>query len=243
MFGRLFVIGLLLSLVLTAAIGKPKDSLVLQFSEPENLRVSSVMAQKILRHAYAKIGIKINFLPLPAARSTLMWEDGRLDGLSYRLIDSQLENGIRLTIPITKGDVVAFSIKQRFEIAGYDSLQAYLVGYMAGVPFLLERLKNVPRKEPAPSIESLFRKLQLGRSDLVLESRLSSCFAQKMGMSNIVILEPALETILGYHYLHIRHKKLAEALEKILRNMERDGTIKKYQDEATREFMLRCEAK
>ncbi|MES2049818.1 MAG: transporter substrate-binding domain-containing protein [Pseudomonadota bacterium] len=242
MLGRLFL-GLLLSLVLNAAIGKPKDSSVLQFSEPENLRVSSVMAQKILLEAYKRIGIKINFLALPAARSILMWDDGRLDGISYRLIDSQLENGIRLTTPITKGDVVAFSIKQRFTVTGYESLQPYLVGYMAGVPFLLERLKNIPRKEPAPSIESLFKKLELGRSDVVVESRLSSCFAQKLGISNIIILEPALETTLGFHYLHKRQQKLVAPLEKVLRDMESDGTIKKYQDEATRDFMLRCEPK
>lgn len=99
MFWRFFVVGLLLSLVLIAAIGKPTEAKVLQFSQPENLRVSSVMAKKILTQAYARIGIKINFIALLAARSTLMWDDGRLDGMSYRLIDSKLDTLISFGYP------------------------------------------------------------------------------------------------------------------------------------------------
>lgn len=231
------------SLALCGSMTAAKEAATLRFSMPENLRVGTVMAQRILLQAYAKIGVKINFVPLPAARSTLMWEDGRLDGLTYRLIDTELANGIQLKTPISYGDVVAFSIKERFQVAGYDSLRPYKVGYIAGVPFLLEKLKNVPVKESAPSIESLFRKLELGRSDVVVDSRFSLCFAEKLGIANVMILEPALERSFGHHYLHMRHQHLVEPLEKALQSMERDGSIKKLQDEAVRDFMLRCEPK
>jgi polar amino acid transport system substrate-binding protein len=198
------------------------------------------MAQKILIQAYLNMGIKILFLPMPAARSSMMWDDGRLDGLTYRLATTELPNGLKLSTPVAYGEVVAYSINKQFSIDGYASLSPYRVGYIAGAPFLLEKLKDIPQKEPAPNIESLFKKLQMGRSDLVIESKLSLCFVHKMGMSNVIVLQPPLETILGYHYLHQRHQHLYVQLEKTLLSMKLDGSLKKLQEQAIQEFSIQC---
>jgi polar amino acid transport system substrate-binding protein len=211
---RLIICGMTASLCFGSAQIAATEAPTLVFPSPENLRVGALMAQKILMQAYLKMGVKISFLPMPAARSIAMWDGGHLDGITYRLAEEKLESGLKLSTPGTYGEVVVYSINKQFIIEGYQSLRPYRVGYIAGAPFLTAKLKDIPQKEPAPNIESLFKKLQMGRSDVVIESKLSLCFVHKMGMANVIVLQPALETILGYHYLHQRHQHLQAQLKK-----------------------------
>jgi polar amino acid transport system substrate-binding protein len=237
---RLFICGMTASLCFGSAQITATEAQTLVFSTPEDLRVGALMAQKILLQAYLKMGVEINFLPIPAARSSVMWEDGRLDGVAYRLANTELANGLKLSTPVAYGDVVAYSINKQFTIEGYQGLKPYRIGYIAGAPFVLEKLKDIPRIESAPNIDSLFKKLQMGRSDLVIESSFSLCFVHKMGMSNVIMLQPPLETALGYHYLHRRHQHLYAQLEKTLLSMKLDGSLKKLQEQAIQEFSIQC---
>lgn len=213
---------------------------IFQISTSEARRPSSLMAEKILTLAYARLGISIHFVAVPAARSLLMWNANELDGIAVRIIDIGYVDSIKLNTEIAYEDGVVFTNRKRFQVDGYASLKPYVVGYIAGIPFLEDRLKDIPHKEPAPSIESLFRKLNAGRTDIVVDSRSSLCIAKNLAYSNISILEPSLEKRVGYHYLHQRHKELALALERVLLGMEKDGTIKKIQDKVVHDFFENC---
>ncbi|MFZ6754919.1 substrate-binding periplasmic protein [Undibacterium sp. Dicai25W] len=216
------------------------DSLQLQVADVE--RPSKLMAEKILTQAFNTMHVNVNFIPLPGMRMQVMWKEGRLDGIAGRALSSDLANGVRIDFPVAYEEAVVYTIKKNFIPNGYESLQPYSVGFLAGIPYFDERLKNVPERESAPSIESLFKKLEVGRSDIVVESRFSACVLKKLGIQDVVILEPALERRPIYVYLHVRHKDLVRELESVLKAMEVDGSVKKLQEQAIAEYRQKCPA-
>ncbi len=207
---------------------------------PDVNRPSTAAAQKILLIAYAQMGIKANFIAMPAARAMSMWSAGKLDAFSAKIIDSGLPDSVKSSVPIILEEAVVFTSRKNFTVDGYDSLKPYLVGYVNGVTYFEDRLKNVPQKETAPNLESLFRKLDAGRTDVAVDSRFAFCLVQKLGLNHIRILEPSLERRPGYHFLHSRHQHLLSKLDDILQAMEKDGSIKRIQEEVMQEYMTQC---
>ena len=234
----------LLFLVCVSHIGLTHATESLQVYVPDVVRPSSLMAEKILAQAFRSMQISVNFVALPGMRMQAMWNQGKLDGMSARALSTELVNGIRVDVPIAYDEAVVYAvnnaINKKFVPNGFDSLKPYSVGYIAGVPYFDERLKNVANRETAPNVESLFKKLQIGRSDLVVESRFSACVLKKLGLQNIVILEPPLEHRPIYMYLHIRHANLVPELERVLKTMDDDGSIKKLQEQALAEYHQQC---
>lgn len=212
----------------------------LRISIPEFSRPSTSTAQKVLLKAYAQLGVPIHFVAVPAVRSLAMWEANQIDGIATRFLNYGPPDSIRVAAPVTYDEAVVFSFNKEFPIDGYASLKPYVVGYITGVSVFLDRLKAIPKTETAPNLESLFRKLEAGRTEVAIDSRDSLCTAKKLGIKGIVILEPALEKAHGYHFLHQRHQKLVAPLENVLRAMEKDGTIKQIQEQVMQEFMAQC---
>lgn len=212
----------------------------LQISIPEIKRPSTSMAQKILLKAYAQLGIQVHFVSVPAVRGLAMWDANRIDGIAIRFLDYGPPDSIKISESVAYDEAVVFTLTKKFTVDGYASLKPYVVGYIAGVSVFLDRLKAIPNKEAAPNLESLFRKLQAGRTEVAIDSRHSLCLAKQLGFKDIVILEPSLEKAPGYHYLHQRHANLVAPLETALRGMEKDGTIRQIQQEVMQEFMAQC---
>lgn len=237
---RLFQLLLAGSILVMPGLAQSRAERSLDISLPDTNRPSTATAKKILSKAYEQLGIKVNFIAIPAARSLSMWNAGRLDGVAAKVIDTGLPDSIKIGIPIVYEEAVVFSVKKNVTVDGFASLKPYVVGYVSGIPYLEDRLKNVQQKETAPSLESLFRKLDAGRTDVAIDSRFSFCLVRKLGLNNIRILEPSLEKRLGYHFLHVRHQQLVPAVEAILRDMEKDGSIKKIQEEVMQEYMEQC---
>jgi ABC-type amino acid transport substrate-binding protein len=94
--------------------------------------------------------------------------------------------------------------------------------------------------ELAPNLEALFRKLALGRTDVVVESRFNGCLVKQLGLQKAVLLQPSLEVLPAYHFLHSRHAALVPRITAVLRKMESDGSIKKIQATALREYLAQC---
>jgi len=212
----------------------------LQLYVPDTVRPSTLMAEKILTQAFKNMDVKVSFIPLPGLRMQAMWSEGKLDGIAGRALSTELQNGIKVDVAIAYDEAVVYTVSKKFVPNGYDSLKLYRVGYIGGLPYFDEHLKNITMRETAPTLESLFKKLEIGRSDLVVESRFSACLLKKLGMQNIVILEPPLENRPIYLYLHTRHQHLVPELEVILKTMEEDGSIKKFQEQAIAQYHQQC---
>ncbi len=200
-----------------------------------------MMAQRVLLHAYRQLGITVRFEELPNSRTRSLLDSQAIDGVDFRIMDSPVSDLEKIAIPIAYEEFVVFSVNRQFKVDGYRSLQPYTIGYLAGARIFEERLQGM-KVDTAPNLDSLFNKLEAGRTDVVLDSRASYCIAGKLGLKNVRMLEPSLEKILAYHWLSKRHQALIPRLETVLKKMKQDKTIRKIQEETWKEFNAQCGA-
>ncbi|WP_188565369.1 substrate-binding periplasmic protein [Undibacterium terreum] len=202
---------------------------------------SALMAQRVLLEAYRQLGISLRFEALPNPRIVGGVNAGSIDGVDFRIANTQLGDLQKIAVPIAYEELVVFSTGKRFKVAGYHSLQAYSIGYLSGAKIFEEKLKGM-HIDAAPNLESLFNKLDAGRTDVAVDARASYCKARKLGLNKVIILEPSLEKILAYHWLSKRHENLMPKVEGVLKKMKQDDAIRKIQEEVWQEFNAHCGA-
>ena len=226
-----------LSGVATAHAQRQASTLV--FAVTGDDRLSKTMAQRVLSAAYKKLGIEVSFTPLPIRRGYAQVETGKVDGLGMTVTRELAPNLLRIDVPISYEETAVWATRRDFVPDGFASLQPFLVGHIAGIRYFEQRLEGL-RTDTAPNLESLFRKLELGRTDLVTESRFHGCLIRQLGLNKVVLLQPSLEVLPGYHFLHNKHVALVPRITAVLRKMESDGSIRKIHATALQEFQAQC---
>ena len=221
--------------------GDAKASQTLTFSSLEDGRATTVVAEKVLTLAYAKLGIELHFIPMPPKRTEYMWETKQLDGISVRVFDPYLHHTIKVNVPITSTEIAAFVRDKNLPIKKYLDLKPYRVGFAKGFTIFEDRLKEIPTTDPATDQRTLFKLLAIGKTDVVVDASYSQCAVKKLELEKeIFMLEPTLEKILGYHYLHARHQHLIAKLEKELKKLTDDGTIQRIQKQTNLMIQNQC---
>jgi polar amino acid transport system substrate-binding protein len=203
-------------------------------------RFSKTMAQRVLSAAYKELGIDVAFTPLPIRRGYAQAEAGEVDGLGMTVTLELAPNLLRIDVPISYEETSVWATRRDVVPNGFASLQPYLIGHIAGIRYFEQRLQGL-RTDPAPNLEALFRKLELGRTDMAVESRFNGCLVKQLGLQKVVLLQPSLEVLPAYHFLHSRHAALVPRITAVLRKMESDGSIKKIQATALREYLAQCD--
>ncbi|MFZ6843462.1 substrate-binding periplasmic protein [Undibacterium sp. RuTC16W] len=214
----------------------------LQIGVLDGNRPSMTAAKEVMRIAYARAGVPVQFVTGSAKRHTGLLQAGKLDGFLFRLTFEPDYDLRTITVPITREDLVVYSAGVSFAVKGFQSLAPYSVGYVAGVHVIAEQLKEA-QAEAAPSIDSLFRKLDAGRTDIAVDSRFSLCNVRQLGLSHIVILEPSLAQLNGYHVLHKKYQDVYQKLDTVLQKMEKDGEIKKINDTVFQQYEEQCKTR
>jgi polar amino acid transport system substrate-binding protein len=202
-------------------------------------RFSKTMAQRVLSAAYKELGIDVAFTPLPIRRGYAQAEAGEVDGLGMTVTLELAPNLLRIDVPISYEETSVWATRRDVVPNGFASLQPYLIGHIAGIRYFEQRLHGL-RTDPAPNLEALFRKLELGRTDMAVESRFNGCLVKQLGLQKVVLLQPSLEVLPAYHFLHSRHAALVPRITAVLRKMESDGSIKKIQASALKEYLAQC---
>lgn len=211
----------------------------LNFAVTSDERFSKTLAQRVLSAAYKELGIEVSFTPLPIRRGYAQAETGDVDGLGMTVSLELAPSLLRVEVPIAYEETVVWATRRDFVPNGFASLQPYLVGHIAGVRYFEQRLQGL-RTDPAPNLEALFRKLELGRTDVVTESRFNGCLLKQLGLNKVVLLQPSLEVLPGYHFLHSKHAALLPRITAVLRKMDAEGSIKKIHAAALREHQAQC---
>ncbi|WP_026971811.1 substrate-binding periplasmic protein [Aliagarivorans marinus] len=183
---------------------------------------------RVMREVYQRLGYSMEVQYGPAKRSFVDANNGKYDGELFRVasVARTHPNLIQIPVPICTLDAVVFSKSLRFPVSGWESLEPYLIGLMRGVQFASVGTEGMNR-EFSNNLDSLFRKLDAGRLDIVVESRFNGQFAlQELGLAqSITQLTPPIARYDLFHYLHKDHSGLAEKLEAQLKEMEQDGSL------------------
>ncbi len=217
-----------------------KDTLVI--SQPDVVYTLFLQAsQLILKEAYARIGIKIKFETLPTERSLDLANKGVTDGELARIsgLQNEYPNLIQVPVPTAPNRVFAYSKKHNFPVTDWQSLKPYKIDIIFGSKFLEQKSKGLHATKVKSDYQGL-KKLSVGRSDFYIGLFGIKCSINKHNFTDIKMLTPALDEMSMYHYMHKRHKHIADKLTVVLKQMKQDGEMELMQEQAKQEFLRKC---
>lgn len=230
----LVALAALLGLVVPAAHANTP----LIFAIPPEDRLSITMAQRVLALVYQELGVEVQYTKLPVRRGYALADE--VDGVGLGVTPEIGLTLVRIEVPVSYEEAAVYATRADIVPHGYASLQPYVIGHIAGIGYLEARLQGM-RTDTATNVESLFRKLEMGRTDVVIDSRFNSCLIKSLNLHKVQLLQPSLETAPGFHFLHMRHAALIPRVNAVLRRMAADGTIKKVHAQALKEYKLLCD--
>ena len=193
---------------------------------------------EILKVAYARLGIQVQFVAVPALRSLLESSEGRVDGEVQRIlsVETQCPTLIALKPAINFIEPAAFVNRLDFKVQGWPSIASYRVGIVRGVGSSEVGTRGMSRVTAVPSMEALMRMLAAERVDVAVNDRLSGVLIlQQLGLAKEVRpIEPPLQHVPLYHFLHVKHQDLVPRVEELLRAMAASGELEQIRARAVK---------
>ncbi len=195
----------------------------------------SFSSLSVLKVAYSRIGIRVQGLKLPAARSLEQSDAGLTDGEVHRIRDIEAEHPqlIRIEVPINRVEGMALSCNKPLNLADPDVFWNYRIGIKIGTIYAERLTDGMPSVTKLLSEDKLMDLLVARRLDVVIGDR---PWAERQidmpGHGCVRINEPPLVRIPLYHYLHIRHAYLVPDITRVLREMEESGEMERVIREA-----------
>jgi len=220
-------IGLLLGVLFMSASLGAQDKTLLIFSGIEG-SVNSEISMQVLEKAYAKLGLQIQYRPLPGERALRASNSGAVDGEVFRIanIQKRYKNLIPVPTPINSLQALAFTKDKDIVLQDWQSLKRYRIGIQGGIKFA-ERTTKGMNPVVVDTNKQLFRMLDSGRIDVLIaaESNGLKTLAD-LRMKGIHALPPLIQPYPLYHYLHKKHAGLVERLDAVLQSMQASGEIR-----------------
>ncbi len=198
------------------------------------------IAEKVMIEAYKRIGKTIEIKKFPAERSLQVANSGEVDGDLYRKkdINRTYPNLIVVPVPIVSVDIMVFAKGKKLAVKGWKSLLPYKVGYRIGIKVIENNLVKGTKAEAEPTLDQLFKKLEGGRHDVAVETKLSGLETiSKLGLKDIIMLEPPLIKSPLFHCLNVKNKNLVGPLTAALKQMEKEGIIQDIQKRAEQQIL------
>ncbi len=204
--------------------------------------ISQTIALRVLQDAYQQLNIRIQVIGYPAERVLYSANSGDTDGALLRMagLEKDYPNLIRVPVPIFYYDLMVFTKELDFQVKGWQSLSPYTINFMRGNK-LAEKHTSGMKVETTTTTEQTLRKLAVGRTEVVVGARSVICLVKSLKLKGIRMLEPPLERLPLYHYLHKRHRTLVQRLEVIIKRMEKNKEIKRITDETMQDFIASCD--
>jgi polar amino acid transport system substrate-binding protein len=188
----------------------------------------------ILSEAYKRIGYDIEIKWVPGPEALESSNSGQVDAELQRIdgIAKKFTNLVQVRIPINFLQGAVFVKDVSFPVNGWFSLKPYRIGIVKGIIFAKLGTDGMDVKV-ADSYEGLMSMLENEEVDVAVMPRINGQVAmQKKGFENIRELEGVLETLFLYHYVHKKNSSLVPGLEKELKKMLLDGTIRQMRNDA-----------
>lgn len=209
-----------------AASGQP----VLRLARLENVP-DQFLGGEILVAVYKRLGIPMDFMDLPAKRSLLESSQGRVDGEVQRILAVQDQYPTLIAVQpsfnfIEPAAFVRSGTSLRVD-DGWKSLAPHSIGIVRGVGSSERGTQGMPAVQAVTTMENLMQSLDAGRFDVAVNDRFSGLLViRRLGLEGKVQpLDPPLEHIPLYHFLHERHRALVEKVGQAIRGMQASGEL------------------
>lgn len=196
--------------------------------------------ERVLRHAFDRIGVRCEFVPIPLLRLIEMANDGQVDADIGRIpeIASRYPNLIRLSTPICQTDVAVygrtadFARRTRSEIAGMS------IGIVRGV-FVLSKHTQGMKVIEVQNFEAITNMMLNQRIDAAVAIYLDTEVQVRDKRIAEMVRWPYLWASEPLHFLlHKSHAALVPKLEEALARMAKDGLIQRHYAEGLKKIGL-----
>jgi len=180
----------------------------------------------VLTEAYRRLGIEIISEELPAERAIQTAAAGKTDGEVARMagLEAFYPDLVRVPEPVISLEIVVFSAGLSFPVNGWESLRPYNFCYMHGIKAIEQATKGMQRTATATT-EDLVRQLRTGGCEVAVLGDQAWITVDRLNAGPLRELEPPLEVLHLYHYLHRRHEGLVPRVAEELRKMRGEGVI------------------
>ena len=199
-------------------------------SPPLSLPDQSGILDRMLKEAFSRIGVQVEFVTLPSERYLLEAEKGTIDGDNNRIAGLQSKYPKLIQVPESSMiyEFAAFAARPGVAIRNWDDLATLDVAHIIGWKIFEDNVKG-PRVTKVANSAQLFSLLKSGRTDVVLFDRFGGYHQIKeLGISHGYVVEPPLAKREMFLYLNAKHADLVPALAKALRAMKADGSHAQY---------------
>ncbi len=196
--------------------------------------VMGTLAEAVLREAYQQLNIELRVRELPAERALNEANRGTTDGDMTRIagLEARYPNLLRIPVAVNQIEGMVFTSGTDIKVTGWESLRPYRIGVRIGIKFAEDGTRGM-NVQPVATNELLFSKLELGRTDIIVASRIEGqVLMKRLNTRKVRPVEPPLTTISLYHYVHRRHQALVPRLTRVLQAMEQSGRIKAIRESA-----------
>tara|TARA_R110000751_G_scaffold299347_1_gene409971 strand:+ start:34980 stop:35708 length:729 start_codon:yes stop_codon:yes gene_type:complete len=210
------------------------DTLFFSSSTIENDHVRSICV-KVLETAFNRLNINLAVNNMPAGRSLIMSNSGKIDGEVARIagIEVKFPNLSKVAVSCFSHDVYLYvRAGKDFNVSGWGSIpRDYVLGYRKGVQYIEQAAqKHDISLYPLVNLKQVFGLLKAGRIDLMVSTKqLFQIDADVKKSENIIMLEPAIEHHEFYSYLHKKNQHILPKLNQVLVSMKLSGEIKLIQ--------------
>ncbi len=231
----LFILSVFMLLLSFTSLHAQEKVVLSTFSEPDPFILTAI---NILREAYKRLDIEVEITHLPGERAINMANRGEVDGEVFRVagIHEKYTNLLMVPVPVVETDTMAFTKGVTFAVNGWESLQPYTIGFVRGFKMAEDNTQGM-NVEPVTTVRQNFLKLNDERIDVVIESRLGGlAMLKELKLTGVAPLEPPINSIQVYHYLHKKHQQLLPKITKVLQDMEQKGIVQKIRQEVIDEL-------
>ena len=222
----------LLALLLISQPVRAQHALI--FSKPGPLDYSAQISEDILKEAYASIGITVTTQEFPGERALQMSNSGAVDGEVNRIhgIVNKYSNLRLVPVAINAIEGIAFTNNPEIKIENWESLRPYAIGLRIGAKFAENGTEGM-KVLPVQTNDLVFRMLSKKRTEVAVSTRIEGILTiKKHGLNNIHLIEPPLETLKLFHFLHKKHQALIPRITKALEEMVLEGRVQAIKDKA-----------
>ena len=203
--------------------------------------VAHQIGEQVLKKAYAKIGMKPNFVYNNLEKSLQRANKGEFDGEIARIkeVHTLYPNLIAVPVVINHVEAVAFSVNKALHVEHWSDLKEYSVGVLKGAKFI-ELATQEMNPQLFDTFETIFLALQEGKIEImVIPKTTGLIMLHRTKMDKIYKISSTLARVNLYHYLHVKNKQLLEKITPVLEQMRKSGEMYQIRQSYFKELIFK----
>ena len=197
---------------------------------PHSRADGSGFEDRIVTEAFRRAGAAVRLLRLPSERALQNANQGLDDGNFPRIagLERLYPNLVMVPESMSSFPCAAFTRDPGLTALAWADLRGPQVAYVLGWKLVELNVPAVQTLQHVRDQETLFALLDKGRARIVLaDLHTGREIIRRKGYRNMRALLPPLADPPMFLYLHKRHADLVPRLAEALREMKRDGTMKR----------------